>query len=269
MVATGEEIRYQSPDGRKYKVPAPAKTEGYIGVTSVINNTWPASHLEDWKIGNIARHCVMESASLSKRLKKISKRPPAMREFSKDSLKKTFVGWKEDWTAANRGTRIHSLLEAHYAPMKPPENVSADEADTALAAIAALDQLGFTAVAAESVVYNHTHQYAGTIDLVGTFEVTVGKKSRTVRAVVDLKTGRRISKSYAPQLAAYAYAEQFLDPAAYDLHDMPPIDQALILHATAKKAEFYRIDLAESWEIFLACLRIHKAATSGKSFTKL
>ena len=267
MGNTGDTIKYQSDSGRRYKVPL--MKVSYPGVTSIISNAWPSPYLEDWRIGNIANRCIEDAPRLAKRLKKISKRPDSMREFSKQSLRKTFIEWKEDYTAANRGTRIHSLVEAHLTNTKAPDvPITSDEADTAIMAIAALDDLGFTAEYVECIVFNHWHQYAGTVDIIGTYKKRVGKKTKTIRAVVDLKTGRRVNKSYIPQIAAYARAEEiYISEDKGEL--MPKVHQGLILHARPKKAEFYRVDLATGWDTFLACRTIHTAANTSKGMVKL
>ena len=274
-------IRYETADGqRKYRYPG--RKKGYPGVTTVIGSAWPSGYLEDWRIGNIAVQCVANADFLRKKLKRIAQKPEKYRALHIPAIKELLIGWKDDYSAANRGTRIHRgvevLLGEYWTGSTTADlngilnldkditqDLSPDELASVDMAIAALDRLGVEVEYVEVPVYNHDPKYAGTADIIGTFQRTIRGKRRTVRAVIDLKTGRRISKAYIPQLAAYAKAAELLD--GEELKPMPDIGMALVLHVRPDSAQYYAIDIPKGWADFLACHRIYTSSTSTKGMT--
>ena len=256
--------KYQTADGRKYRYPG--KTTGYPGVTTVIGSAWPSGHLEDWRIGNIAKQCVENADALATRFKRISKKPDKIRDLYATGIKEQFIDWKDDYTAADRGTRIHEGLELRLTGenMEQLKSMMAlDEYSSIRAAVKRLDKFNLTVEHVEVPVYCHDPKYAGTADIIGTYSKTVGNKTKKFRCVIDLKTGKRINKAYIPQLAAYARATELMLPDG-TLRTMPKIHQAFVLHARPDKALLYRVDIAAGWRRFQSCHDIYTAARSEK-----
>ena len=167
-----DEIRFSTAQGRKYKYPG--KTRGYPGVTTVIGAAWPAEYLEAWRIGNIAKRAVEHSGELSKRLKRVSKKPPKLRAMYATGLKETFIEWKDDSTAANRGTRIHQGLEHMLTADDAYDELYPDEQASVDTALAALQRFGVKIEHVEVPLYCHNPKYAGTADIIGTRKLKAG-----------------------------------------------------------------------------------------------
>lgn len=259
-----DDPKYDSASGRRYRYPG--KKVGYLGVTSLIGNAWPSEHLENWRIGNIAKNCVTHSKEVAKKFKHISKKPDKIKHMYAQGVKDLFLDWKEDNTASSRGTRIHEALEAYFLDEPIPKATEQDERATMRSAITCLESINFICEYVEAPIYNHTLKYAGTADLIGTFEVKLGKKRKRLRAVIDLKTGKRISRSYLPQLAAYAMAEEVMFDVGHKtkVRSMPKIHRAFVLHALPHKAVLYRVDIELGWAIFQACHTVSTQATATK-----
>jgi len=253
----------------------PDTSKAVPSVTTIIGAAWPQEHLERWKIGNIAKRCVENAESLAERFDKIAKRDAAFGELSVATLQEKFMGWKEDTTAANRGTRIHAGLEALLSGTKKKvvrKEMDKREFEIVLKAVDALERMKMEPEHIEARVIKETPLYAGTLDLIVNYKRVLRGQKRRYRAVVDLKTGRRIHRSYAPQIAAYAFADAILNPdkdsKTATLCNMPRITTGMVLHVTASGGDFYKVDLQSGWEDFLACHRIYTAANKGGSLHK-
>ena len=206
-------------------------------------------------MGNVAT-AIVTNEELLREIAKLLNRPASIRKVRQHTVLKHLLRYSQDYTAAERGTRIHEGLEA-YLLGKPYEGyvTSDDEARSLDAVIASIKEVGFEATHVEKTVYNSTPAYAGTADIIG----TVGGKT----AVVDLKTGKRVHRSYPPQIAAYANAEGFAKDG--DIDPLPPIEAGYVLHSRPDKAEWYTIDLDRGWQVFKACALIYEASEGGKS----
>ena len=113
--------------------------------------------------------------------------------FSK--LNKEWLGQHPEYAA--RGTVIHAELSEYYEGIK-----SFDDLENDLSKEIAEHLDPDERMKSEVIVYNTTLGYAGTADLVAI-------KGTTVRAVVDIKTGRTRSKLYEQcQLSLYLLALQ-------------------------------------------------------------
>lgn len=72
----------------------------------------------------------------------------------------------------------------------------------------------------------------------------------------DLKTGKDVARygmdAIPLQLAIYAHASHWYDPATRQLHPMPPVDQerAVVMHLPVGSAncQLYEVDIAAGWE---------------------
>ena len=261
--------KYNTPQGRKYKYPD--KSVGYPGVTTVIGQAWPATFLENWRIGNIAKEMCRRAAELAEYFTRIAKKPDRMRELHAKSLSNDLIEWKDDTTAADRGTRIHAglewLLRGETSKKKLRKKMKGEEFATVVAAYDELKRRDFQPEFIEAPVYGHTPvKFAGTVDLIGTIKRKAPTREYRVRVLIDLKTGKQ-SKAHSAQIAAYCQAEEILTKDG-KLVPMPKVKVGLVLYAKPDNAELWRVDIQEGWADFLACYRIYKRAHSTKGMVQ-
>lgn len=266
-----DSVRYETEQGRKYKYPG--KAYGYPGVTSIIKAGWPSEYLEIWKTGNIAKNMIAHSKEMRKRLKRIEAKPDRMKELSAAGLKQLLIDWREDTAAADRGTRIHAgvelVLTGESTSKKLKKDIAPDEYASMSSALEKLQSIDFQPSHIECPVYSHDPKFAGTADFIGSYAKTIRGKPRRVSALIDLKTGYRINKHFALQLAAYINADELMGQDGI-LIPMPKVAQGLVLHTGTKTPKLYKVDdLGEAYEDFLACVRIYNSANSKKGLTEL
>ena len=265
-----DERTYQTTDGRRYHYPG--KKIGYPSVTTILK-VWPSEYLEDWRIGNIAKQVVANSDTLYRDLKIISKKPERLKLMSYEELKGLFIEWKNDYTAADRGTRIHwgveQVLTGEITKKKVlKKHIEPNEFSCVIAVLDKLKSMKFEPLYIEPAVYKHGKtKYAGRADLIGTYQKSSLGKKLKISCLIDLKTGKRYNRSYAPQIAAYVYADELIEFATDTPIKMPQVSQGIVLHAHqgGEAATLYKIDLKEAWEDFEACARIYKSSKSSKS----
>lgn len=183
------------------------------GVTTILGDGMPKAALINWAATTTAAYAVDNWAGLS--------------ALSPSERLKRLEGarWDVKDAAANRGTEVHNLAE---------QLVRGDEVDVpeALAGhvesyVHFLDEFDPQPVLIESVLFSHTHGYAGTLDLVADFP-TIGK-----RLLCDLKTNRSgIFGETALQLAGYRYADTYLDADGVE-QPMLPVDGCAAIHVRA------------------------------------
>lgn len=146
--------------------------------------------------------------------------------------------------AANKGTKVH-----HYAE----QLARGDEVDVPVELAGHVDSyLAFrdewqpTDELLELVVVNRTRQYMGTLDLIATL-------ADGQRWLLDLKTNRSGPfGEVALQLAAYRWAETYIDPASGKELPMPQVDRAGVVWLRADGYDLfpYVADKA-MWRVFL------------------
>ena len=186
--------RVDTPDGRFYKHPKTGKP--HPSVTTIIGEVWPSTFLEAWKNRNCAQRMVENAELVHKRFKKIKKHRPGMRELYAPKVAKLIGEWREDYTAADRGTRIHEGLEKLLlgtSQKKIKKQMEPSEYAVMLNASALLEARGFEMEYTEVPAYGRSHSlYAGTIDIVGSLKINRRGRTKKIKAVIDLKTGARI-----------------------------------------------------------------------------
>lgn len=105
---------------------------------------------------------------------------------------------------------------------------------------------------------------AGTVDRLLSGDALSGDMFNDLPVVGDLKTGKVKGKgrSFAVQLAIYAHATHWHDPAANTYHEMPKMNQqrAVVIHLPVGKGEchFYEVDIEAGWEAAKLAYEIHK-----------
>ena len=257
-------IYYHHPEDEDKK----RKTR-YAGVTSIISAAWPSHYLEKWRMGNLAKYLIDNEKIVTKKLKHSSNKSEPFRELGVKSLQEKLIGWSQDFSAADRGTRIHLVLEEIYknkTSVAELRKLAHSDYEVAVAVRAArlLKDKGFKILATEIKVYGKAicgQRYAGTVDI-------VAEDKDGYLAVIDLKTGKRVNKAYIPQLGAYAYAETMIHPETKKVIFMPYIRNGHVLHATSKKAELYSVDIEDAKELFDSCALIYQTANTSGGLTK-
>ena len=105
-------------------------------------------------------------------------------------------------------------------------------------------------VRSEATVWNYTHGYAGTTDLLWDIPELGGL------GLVDMKTGVRIWGKTGMQCAALAHGESLLAPDGAE-GKMPEIKWQGILHVRPMSAKLYVLEHTdENFQAFLACLTL-------------
>jgi hypothetical protein len=178
-----------------------------------------------------AKETAARAVQLLPQLVAASRKPATL-----ESLIKEIKGhYRQLWAAAaDRGDRVHALVEA-YALGKPhPEDPEVEP--YARQAIRFFEDFGIDldrdVEAAEATVINRTFGYAGTGDLWAHIKIN-GKRQL---ALVDYKTGpasRRVTDVYPEfglQVAALARAEKLLLDDGTEVDPPGPIEHAAILN---------------------------------------
>jgi hypothetical protein len=113
-------------------------------------------------------------------------------------------------------------------------------------------------VAVETTVWNRTHDYAGTFDLVGKFPAIESE----LPLIADKKTGSAVWPDTALQLAAYANGE-----GTYSVETgtgpMPPVshDLGVVIHLQPNRYAVVPMQLRDAWRAFLAARQAFKWAS--------
>ena len=182
--------------------------------------------------------------------------------------------YRDSGGKADRGTIVHAAIEAYVAGKTvDPEVVQAELDEKNVPA--RLHKATFKMIDggmeflfdtepeiiwSESTVYSRTHEYAGTADLIA--RVKIGRS--TLRAVIDVKTGKSIYNEVAMQLTAYGRADFVgLDDGTEELllPSGEPVRHGICIRPTASgKYERGNFDLTdEVFDKFLACLELADA----------
>jgi hypothetical protein len=106
--------------------------------------------------------------------------------------------WTKRDDAGARGSAVHNALEAHLLGKEIPE-LSDDAASCAESAGAFLSERNSKILGTEITVFNHSLNYAGTLDV---WELRDGRFG-----ILDWKTSKNIGATMAVQLIAYQHAE--------------------------------------------------------------
>lgn len=161
--------------------------------------------------------------------------------------------------AAVRGTAVHKLAE---------QAVKGDEIDVPEHLVGYvesymrfLDDFNPTSVHEELVVASRAHCYAGTLD-------SIQDIPGLGRALVDYKTSNGIYGEAALQVAAYRYADCFLDTEGNE-RPMIPVDATYVLHIQHDGYALYPLDANEdAFETFLSVLKVYRRAIQQVRGTK-
>lgn len=226
--------------------PPPAQGIQVPSVTAVISGGIPKAWLGPWA----AKQAAVHAAANRERLAGLPE-AAAVAEIKA-------APWANRARAATLGDAVHAQINARLtrATVLPslPEGIRATHIRHYLNAFTAFDR-DFQPrwLASEQTVFNLTHGYAGTLDVLCDLD--------GLTTLLDIKTGRNVHPEVALQLAAYANAE-FIGTPDGRQHPLPKVEAAAVLHL---RPEGYvlravRCD-AEVFAVFLAALTINSWAT--------
>lgn len=254
------QARQRSDNGpRTYAWPLiPPHEFEVISVTSA-KDVFPKPWLTGWAVKMTAERAVDKYEFLGRM---IAEDPKGALKWLKDAR------WSSAGDKADRGTIVHSALEAYLAgrPVDPdviqaaleekrvPPSMHRSTFKMIDGLMEFLDAEEPEVYWSESTVYSRTHNYAGTPDILG--RMTIG--GSRVPVVIDVKTSKSIYDDTALQLVAYAKADFVgLDDGteAPLTPDGEPINHGVVVRPMAngryEKAVFTLSD--ELLDVFVAC----------------
>ena len=173
------------------------------GVTTILNDGLPKPALINWAANATADYAVnnwehLSDIGVADRLKVLKK-----------------ARYEDRDAAAKRGTEVHALAEKL---MLGEEVVVPDELRGHVESyVQFLDDYNPTPVLTEVTVISYRHGYAGTLDMV--------MDTDNRRILADIKTTRSgIYGETALQLAAYRYADNYINPETGGEEAFPQVD---------------------------------------------
>lgn len=139
--------------------------------------------------------------------------------------------------AANKGTKVHDLAER----LVQGERVTVPDELTGhvQSYVQFLDEFDVRPILVERTVYSAKHNYCGTFDLMAELldpddPEPDPEQRRRVTWLLDIKTNRSgIFGETALQLAAYRYADVYIDEEQEAQYEMPEVDQTGAVHVRA------------------------------------
>jgi hypothetical protein len=166
------------------------------GVTTLIKDGVPKPALVSWAAKSVAEYVADNMTAVT-----------GMAEMGRDQIVNALKGvpWSNARAAAAKGTEVHSLAEKaiHGQAVDVPEHLTGYVEGY----LRFLDRHKVEPILVESVVGNRRWKYAGSLDMVARIDGDV--------AIADIKTSASgIYGETALQLAAYRYAEVYLDDGA-------------------------------------------------------
>ena len=192
------------------------------GVTTLLRQGMPP-RLDKWAAEKTANYALDHWDELSQQ--PLSERLAAM----------LAARWAERDRAANKGTQVHKLARQLVAgaAVDVPDELAGHVASY----VRFLDDWEPDPLLVEATVVNRAVNYAGTLDLLATFPRLPGETW-----LLDIKTGSSVYGDTALQLAAYAYAETYLDDSGAEQPMIMPQVSAVV-HVRSDGYEVYRMPL--------------------------
>jgi len=198
------------------------------GVTTVLSKGIPKPALVNWAANTTAAYAVdrwdeLADLPLSKRLERLKKARYAVNDEAKQ-----------------RGTDIHAAAEVvvHGTPLK----VAVDIQPHVEHLVDLLDRHDIRPVLVERTVYTLEPRYArraGTLDLVFQFGDT------GPLYLGDIKSGKGVYGETACQLAAYRYADYFIDSDGAECV-MPQVEGCYVLHVRSDGADLVPVEAGQA-----------------------
>lgn len=222
-----------------------------VGVTTALKGI-PKDALVGWAAGVVAQHVVDNIFDIKRMLD--SGGPNPTKYFLKE-----LPNQKRD-TAAVRGTEVHALAEKYVRgdEVEVPEALRPFVESYA----AFIEDWQPVSLHEELVVASREHMYAGKLD-------SIQQVPGLGCTLVDYKTSNGVYGETALQVAAYRYAEVYVDPDGEE-QPMPDIESTYVLHIQADGYEFRPL-IADrvTFEKFLAAKRNYLENVQSRKLDKL
>jgi hypothetical protein len=222
-----------------------------VGVTTALKGI-PKDALVPWAAKEVATY-VVDNIYDVKRMLDSGGRYPTI-----DFLK-SIPNQKRD-TAAVRGTEVHALAEKYIRG----EEIEVDDALRPYVDGYAtfIKDWNPASIHEEIVVASRTHLYAGTLDSIQDIP-SLG------RCLVDYKTGKGVYGETALQVAAYRYAEVYLDADGNE-QQMVSVDRTFVLHIQPDTYDLVPLVADEAaFESYLKAQANYLANVQSKRLDKL
>ena len=261
MDVTGDVVHEQTQTGRRYLLPGGATAPS---VTAVVERAWPRTNdgLERWRLRNVARHLMSDADAVGRMLTRAAGRPERMRMLTADRLAARMWEARNDYTAADSGTRVHAAVEHRLTRPKKGWARTLDDRERATAETALEVLADYTPLHVECAVYRPDKPaYAGRVDLVAT-------DADGSVCLIDLKTGRRFQRATIAQMGGYAAATVLVGADGAHV-PMPQAERLLVLHAYPDTHQVYEIDVGEALGAWDRCIDSFAFATARRGAVKL
>lgn len=245
-----DDLRKAFRSGRSYIWPPNGKkgeVEYYISVTNALNGL-PKEAIPRWAAKTVAEHAVYHFEVLEQMI------AGGDQTGAVQWLKST--PWSARDTAADIGSAVHAIAELDVAGEREAADALAETLPPEGQAKVAHMRHFFRVVPhtvkqVESVVYNDTFKYAGTLDFILNFEdpevlkLWPGWEQGALDLIIDIKTGSGVYDEVALQLAAYRHAEKVVELDSATLEPMPETDGGGVLHLTTEGWELIPVDTSK------------------------
>ena len=217
------------------------------GVTTLLGQGVPKPALTYWSAREVATYAAQNVEQIADMLERGGERPTI------DYLKG--VPWQKRDDAAVRGTEVHALAETlvHGGEVDVPEHLHGYVDGYARW----LDESGVTPILTEYVVASREHMYAGTADL-------LLMDAAGVKRIGDIKTGKGVYGEVCLQLAAYRFADFYLN--GDDETTLPFVDDTgWVLHVQDGRTEAHPVPVdRHQFDAFLAAAKVARWAKASK-----
>ena len=199
------------------------------GVTTILGDGLPKPALINW-----AANATAEAAI--DRWDEFAKLAPSARLKALQGAR-----YADRDAAANRGTKVHALAEMLIAGERVtiPDGLEGHVRSY----VQFLDDFDVQPVLTESLVASTEHDYCGTLDLIADL-LDPDEPEQTTRWLLDIKTSRSgVFGETALQLAAYRYADFYVDGDA-EL-ELPEVDRTGVVHVRADGYDLVPVEAGE------------------------
>jgi hypothetical protein len=218
------------------------------GVTTVLNQGIPKPALTGWAAREVATYAAGNLDQIRDMLDSGGEGPTVA--FLKG------IPWQKRDEAAVRGTDVHALAEqlVNGVEVEVPEHLYGHVDGYARW----LDEASIEPWLTEFVVGSRSHGYAGTADL-----LIVDKHG--VKRVADIKTSKGVYGETALQLAAYRFAEFYLNDGGGEDY-LPQVDDTgWVIHVTAEGTQAVPVPVDETqFAAFLAAQQVARWAKGSR-----
>jgi len=212
-------------------------------VTTLIDRGCPKPALIQWAAETSASYAVdhwqeLSDAGVAERLRRIEK-----------------ARFTERDRAAVKGQQVHELAWrlAHGERVDVPAQMAAP-VDSYLRFVAEWEP---RELLLEAAVVHRRWWYAGRLDFIGSL-------ADGLTWLLDFKTGKGVYAEAALQLAAYRYAEAYIDADGLE-RPLPSVDRVGVVHLTGEGYELLPIDAGpEAFDAFLYVKQVAHFAEQGR-----